>query len=240
MSWGIVASVGGSLVGGILSSNASEDAASTQAQSAADSTALQKQMYDQTRQDNMPLVTARNNALAQYQQMLPGLMQPFTGANLASDPGYQFGLNQGAAALDNSAANRGNLYSGSQLKATQQFGNDYASTKFNEAFNRNQATNSFDANQLQSLIGIGQTGANQVAASGTNYANTASQNITGAGNARASGYIGGANAINGAIGQGVNAYQQNSLLSLLGNNQQQNQYFNNAGSANLGGNLGGW
>jgi len=46
-------------------------------------------------------------------------------------------------------------------------------------------------------------------------ANNISQSQQGAGNARASGYVGFANAWNSAIGQGINNYQQNQLMGKL-------------------------
>ena len=45
----------------------------------------------------------------------------------------------------------------------------------------------------------------------------AGQNITGAGNARASGYVGTANAITNGLGQAYNMYQQNQLMGMLKN-----------------------
>ena len=39
--------------------------------------------------------------------------------------------------------------------------------------------------------------------------------MMGMGNARASGYVGGANALSGAVGQGLNYYTQNQLLNRL-------------------------
>jgi hypothetical protein len=46
-----------------------------------------------------------------------------------------------------------------------------------------------------------------------NYANQAGEAYMGAGNARASGYVGQANAIGGAIGNISNQYYQNQLLN---------------------------
>ena len=68
---------------------------------------------------------------------------------------------------------------------------------------------------------MGQAGQNAygtIASAGQNTSNAIQNNLTGDGNARASGYVAGANALTGAIGQGVNWYQNNQLLSKLGGN----------------------
>jgi hypothetical protein len=56
------------------------------------------------------------------------LLKPFTGASLTTEPGYQFGLNQGMNALQSSQAAKGGLYSGAALKAANQYAQDYAGT----------------------------------------------------------------------------------------------------------------
>jgi hypothetical protein len=134
----------------------------------------------------MPALQARNTALTQLQQLLGiggdakasgygSLNDPFTAGDLQNDPGYQFGLNQGNTAIERSAAARGGLYSGATMKALQKYGQDYAGTKFNEAFNRHQATNDSSFNRLASLAGLGQTGSSQIANAGMNAANMAGQ-----------------------------------------------------------------
>lgn len=90
-------------------------------------------MYQQTRSDLNPFISTGTSALSQLASLF-GL----NGANggmpngaamtsaLTATPGYQFGRDQGSAALDRSAASRGLALSGSQLQAQQQFGTDYA------------------------------------------------------------------------------------------------------------------
>ena len=114
---------------------------------------------------------------------------------MVKDPGYQFRLSEGQRNIENSAAARGGLMSGNFLKASQKYGQDYASNEFTNI-----------ANRYGQLAGVGQATNNQLASAGQNYANSYGQNVTNAGNARASGYVGQANAINGAINQGVGLY----------------------------------
>lgn len=149
------------------------------------------------------------------------LLKPFTGASVATDPGYQFGLHQGEQAVTNQRAALGSLLSGATLKDLTQFGNDYAGTKFNEAFQRDQATKTLTNNMLAGVSGTGQTSATNIANQGNTTGALMGQNIIGAGNARASGYVGQANAFNGALGTAINQYNSANLLKSLnsGGNQ---------------------
>jgi hypothetical protein len=179
MSW---FGVGATVVGAVISADAQRSASNKANDATESDRELQKYIYDQNRTDNLPALDARNSGLLQLQQLLGiggnanaanyGMLnRQFTGANLASDPGYQFGLNQGTQAVERSASARGGLYSGATLKALERYGQDYGGTKFNEAFNRNQATNDSRFNRLASLAGLGQAGSSQLAQSGQNYAN---------------------------------------------------------------------
>lgn len=170
-------SAGVQLVAGNQAAKA-QQAATTQANN------LQRYVYDTTRADNMPALQARNSALEQMQSLLK---DP---SSLTTQPGYSFGLNEGTKALNNGAAARGMTYSGAQGKALQRFGQDYAGTKLDGAFNR-----------LSSLASAGQSGANTVAGAGQNYGNTVSNNLTAQGDANAARYIVGGN----AIGNGINS-----------------------------------
>lgn len=147
------------------------------------------------------------------------LMRNFTGADLENDPGYQFGLREGNQALDRKAAAGGGYFSGAALKAAQRFGQDYAGTKFDAAFNRDTANKTNTFNRLTSLTGGGQTAANQVGAAGQGYANQVGNNLTANATAQGAAGIAGANAWQNAINGAANQYQQynagNSLFSNL-------------------------
>lgn len=152
---------------------AAQGAANTQADATRDANAMQDRQYWQTREDNMPALDARNWALGELKSRLqnPNL-------DVANEPGYQFGLDQGLKAVRNSSASRGGLYSGATLKALDRYGTDYATTKYDAAYNRMM-------NPLQSLAGLSQSGANSIAAAGQNYANQVGNNQTSLGNALA-------------------------------------------------------
>jgi hypothetical protein len=130
------------------------------------------------------------------------LLKPFTGADVATDPGYQFGLSEGMKGLDSSAAARGGLFSGAQMKAAGRYANDYATTKFGEAFNRDQITKGSIFGKLSGVAGTGQTATNQVDTAGANLALNQGRNLIGAGDARGTNYLVGAN----QISNGFNSY----------------------------------
>lgn len=153
------------------------------------------------------------------------LLKKFSSSDLAADPvyqsGLQFGADQGAGAI-NARATAGGMYdSGATLKALTRFGNDYGSTKANESYNRftNDQNNTF--NRLSGASGTGQVATNQVASAGSSMANNVSNDLTGAGNSRAAGIVGGANAWGGAANNAsmaANNYQSNQrLMALLQN-----------------------
>jgi hypothetical protein len=164
------------------------------------------------------------------------LLRKFSQSDLTADPvyqnGLQFGLDQGVRGINAQASARGGLNSGATLKALTRFGNDYGSTKAGDAYNRytNDQNNQF--NRLSGISGTGQVANQQIDAQGMNAANNIAQNQVGVGNARASGYIGQANAITGAIGQGYNMYQGNNIVGALrgangGNSGAANDWANN-------------
>lgn len=209
---GSVAGVAGSLLGGGSGGNPAVSAANTAANT-------QLQMYQQTRQDLQPFMSAGTGALSQLASIFGfgpgGTGQPNAQAamsQLSQFPGYQFGQQQGVQALDRSAASRGLLLSGAQLKDTQKFGTDYA---------MQQAWNPY-VSGLQYASTLGENAAAGVGTAGANAAQGAAQ----------SQLAGGGAALN----------QQNLLQSQLQSaltgfqNQGGGQYSNSSGLnvANLG------
>jgi hypothetical protein len=138
------------------------------------------------------------------------------------DPGYAFRQSEGMKALERSAAARGNLLSGSTLKGVQRFGQDLASQEYQNAFNRFQVERSAKLNPLQSLMGSGQSAANVMTGAAGQMGQNEASNLYNAGAARASGYVGQANALNQALGQiGGIASQipmQNAMINYYGSN----------------------
>ena len=106
-----------------------------------------------------------------------------TAAQVQMDPGYQFGLDQGQQAIDRQTAASGGRVSGAALKAAAQYGTDYATTKYGDAYNRVNQARSDRLNRLAALAGIGQTSTQQTGAAGTANANAIGNIVTAQGNA---------------------------------------------------------
>ncbi len=127
------------------------------------------------------------NSLAQYASTRPAFS--FNPSDLQNDPGYQFQLQQGTAATNNSAAARGLLSSGNTLQDLTKFGQGLAGTYYNDAFQRAKST--FDTNQnstlanLSTLAGIGLNANSQFGQASENNSNQQ------AGNTIKAGYFGG-------------------------------------------------
>lgn len=148
------------------------------------------------------------------------LLKSFTGADLVNEPGYQFGLQQGQQALDRKAQAGGGFYSGAALKAASRYGQDYAGTKYGDAFNRDAATKNQQYNFLSGGASLGQNAAAMTGNAGTNMANQVGANTTALGNAYGASSIAQGNAWSGALNNGVNAYSQNALIDrILGGNR---------------------
>jgi hypothetical protein len=186
--------IGGSA---ILGASASKSAANTQAASADRATELQERMFNKQLELQEPFRQSGINALNKIE----------SGDIMGSmDPSYSFRFQEGLKALDRSAAARGGLISGGAFKAAQRYGQDYASTEFGNAYNR-----------LASRAGFGQTASTNMGGAAGSFGANAGNLMTGAGAARASGYVGGANALTGGLNQYLNYTQNANMLNTLQN-----------------------
>ena len=210
MTWVATAIVGSALIGGY----ASNRAASTQAEAARQGIDAQQQMFNKQVELQEPWRKAGEEALNKLIPMASNYT-PFGMNQFQQDPGYAFRLSEGMKALDRTAAARGGLLSGATLKGAQRYGQDLGSQEYMNAFNRYQTERNAQLNPLQSLAGVGQTATNTL----TNAAGQMGQNLaTGYGNvanARASGYVGGTNALTSALGTGLNYMQNQQLIARL-------------------------
>jgi hypothetical protein len=208
-----IASVGNALLGGY----AANKAAGTQADAARYAADLQNLQYQQSRADLMPWMQAGGTALNRLSTGLGKggeFDKSFSQTDFTQDPGYTFRLSEGQKQLDRMAAIRGGQLSGSSLKAAARFGQDMGSQEYTNAFNRYQTERNARLNPLQSLAGVGQTTAQQIGTMGANAASNVGNLTTDAAGARASGYMGVANAIGGGLNQYAN-YQQDQQLNTL-------------------------
>lgn len=218
--WVAGAAVVGAVGGSMIAADGAQSAADTQANATRESNATQKAMYDQTRTDNMPALDARNASLDRMRSLLGiggdasakgygslgGRINP---GDVVNELGYKFGLDQGLKTQNNVLGARGMRNSGAAIKAGARYGTDYATTKYDNAFNREVANRSAQLNPLQSLAGASQTGASTVAQAGQNYGSTVSGNQTALGNAIGAGQIAQGNIWGGAVNQLVSAGNQN-------------------------------
>lgn len=201
MTWGAVAIAGSTLVGAY----GANKAAKAQLQGAREGAAAEREMFERQVELQAPFREAGVNALPEL--VAASRYDPFTLDKFQQSPGYQFRLREGLKALDRTAAARGGLLGGNQLRGITQFGQDLASQEYNDAFNRYQIERNARLNPLQALAGVGQTSTSQLAGAAGQLGSNLSNLAVGAGNARASGYAGMANALASGIGQGVNYYQ---------------------------------
>lgn len=127
------------------------------------------------------------------------LMRDFSRQDMELDPGYAFRQEEGQRTIDRSAAARGALASGGTLKALARFGQDLASQEYGNAFNRFQTNRSNKIGLLTGMTGAGQAAGARAAENIGTAAERMGAYTVGAGQARASGYVARANALNNAL-----------------------------------------
>lgn len=248
MPYGFAAAAGvsalGSVASGIIGSNASEKAASQQVAEQQQALALQKQIFGENQANVQPYVNSGANALTSLNNLLglgpngnPVTANPIlqmlgigtngqnTGINpstFTGSPGYQYELQQGQNAVTN-AATRG-PGGGNALLALQKNGQGLANQNWNQYL-----SNSSNAWQqlLSNISGQSQQGLNAtgvLTGAGQAFANAAGGNLSAIGNAQSAGTIGGANALTGGIGSGLQSF--NSLLTNPNTIASINSYIN--------------
>ena len=142
---------------------------------------------------------------------MPRTMADLVRNDLITDPSYQFRFGEGRRAIENRGAAMGKRFSGNMLKALTDYGQDYASQEYGNAYNR-----------LAGIAGIAQSMNQQMGQAGQNYANAVGA---------AQGAIGDANA-NAAMAAGnANANMWNTL-GQAGSNIFSNMNFSNPFSSN--------
>lgn len=202
----------------VIGYSASSKAAKAQQEAAQAGIDAQERMFDKQTALQEPWRAAGEQALNKLTPLAMNY-EKFGMDKFTQDPGYAFRLSEGQKALDRSAAARGGLISGSALKAATRYGQDMGSQEYTNAFNRYQTERAAQLQPLQSLAGVGQTSANTLtnaagamgSAEAAGYANSA--------NARASGYVGGANAVNQGLSTYLNYNQNQNYINSLNKNR---------------------
>jgi hypothetical protein len=221
-------SAGGSLVGGLLSSNASSSAANTQQQAANQAANNQMAMFNQIQQNEQPYMTLGSNTAGTLGSQLSTLTQPFnmTQAQLEQTPGYQFNLSQGLQGVQNSASARGLGVSGAALKGAANYASGLADNTYQNQFNNYQTNNNNAFNKLLAVTGLGQNAASQTGQQGIASTAAANNYLTSGANAAAAGTVGSANALSSGLNNASNALLTSQLYGQqnLGNQAQANYY----------------
>jgi hypothetical protein len=206
----MAAAIGGSA---LLGARSARKAADVQAGAADRAAELQREQFERQVELQAPFREAGVRALPELEAA--SRYTPFGMQQFQADPGYAFRMSEGMKGLERSAAARGGLLSGGTLKGIQRFGQDLGSQEYQNAFNRYQTERNARLNPLQSLAGMSQTSTNQLGAAGQNYATGAGEALGAGAQARASGYMGQANVLSGALGQYMNYGQQQQQNALL-------------------------
>lgn len=174
---------GGSILGGVLGGKGAKKAAKAQVKLGREALALQKQMFDTVWNGTAPWRQAGGAAVGDaYAMTRPGY-------DYKTSPGYQFRFDEGQRAVESSAASKGTLMSGGTLKDLTRFGDGLASQDYGDQFNR-----------LSTLAGLGNSSMSTAAGSAANYANSGGNILQGIGQAKASGYAGQNQAMQGMLG----------------------------------------
>lgn len=194
----------GSMFGGSSLSDAYMKAA-TQANNQLDST------YNQIRNDESPYTSAGSNAINMLNSDLQngtGFAKNFTLGDFYSSPGYQFTLQQGNNAINNSAAAQGGLLSGKAAKSLASYSSGLANQTYGDAYNRYLQNRQQGYNELMGVSNLGQTATGQVnnagLTTGMQKANNLYNSNLGAGAASAGGTMG----LLGGIGSGLSSLAQ--------------------------------
>ena len=207
--WVAGAVVGSAVIGGISANKA----AGTQAAAADRAAAGQERMFERQVELSEPWRKAGEQALNKLIPLTD--YQNFGMDQFQADPGYSFRMSEGMKGLERSAAARGGLLSGATLKGIQRFGQDLGSQEYMNAFNRYQTERAARLQPLQSLAGVGQTTAQQIGQAGMQAAQNIGETQMSGAAVRASGYVGGANALTGALNTGLNYYQGQQMMNRL-------------------------
>lgn len=212
----IIASVAAPVVSGLLGASAAKKAASIQASAANNATDTSLAMYKDAKGNLQPFTDVGKSATYTLADLYglpsptnPQGGQPFPEASLAAfknSPDYKFALKEGVGALDASAASKGQLLSGNQLKAIQDYGSGLATQNFGNYVTR-----------LSDLAHLGEAAGSQSGSFAINTGQNVGSNQIAAGEANAAGTVGAYNALGGGLNNAFNNYLTLSRLQTPGN-----------------------
>jgi len=199
-----------------MGAKAAKSAAKTTADATVRAAEIQREMYEQGREDLAPYREQGYTALKDIGGMKPYLTGQFEDyRDQYLDPSMAFRMQYGTQATERLANVGQGTLSGNTLRGLTEFGQGLASTEYGNAFNRAQTERSNIYNTLANIAGMGQGAVNVGVGSGQALGQNLAGLTTGAGAAQAAGTVGAANAYSQAL-QGPTNYLQ--LSALLGKN----------------------
>jgi hypothetical protein len=217
-------------------------AADLSKKAADESLAFSKEQYATNQKNLAPWLGAGTTAINDLSGKLQnGFYKPFDEqfkapgmADMTNDPGFQTRLEAGQQILERGAAAKGRVLSGGSTRELTRYGQDYGSNEYDKIYQRSlneymnrfniqNSNNTNDFNREAAIAGVGQQTATTLGAQGNQTAATINNTLMSAaaqqgqyaenaGQARASGYINGANAWMNGIGNIGNNIQQALLL----------------------------
>ncbi len=188
MTWAAIAggaaAVGGNLLSSWMGSQATGAASDKMSKAQLWAMQQQMEMYYQGRRDTAPWRKAGQWGVNQLRDLIgkgPGEYQ--------KSPYYDFLMQQGTQGLERGAAARGKQFSGAENKALMGYGQNLASTDYDNWLNRWYKS----LTPYQSLAGLGQTSAENAASRGMQQGQQMGNYIGNWGEAKAAGTLGQAN-----------------------------------------------
>jgi hypothetical protein len=212
-----------------MAGDASKSAAQTQADATGRATDVQQQNLQKIRDSLAPYIGNGTDAQGMLRNLIGigaptnsgtygNLMKPFDAAEFSKwqDPGYQFQLQQGQQALQNSQAAKDGVLSGGALKDLIGFNQGMASNAYQNAFGRYMTQNDATYNRLADLLKVGENAAAGFGNTSAQVTSGIGQNIMSGGNALAAGQIGSANAWNSGLNNMGSYYMLSKMTGMGG------------------------
>ena len=196
--------LGAGLIGAGATMWGANKAADAQSRAAQEAAGLQRETMARNQQNAQPFITGGQGASNLLQSFYgigggDGALGQSALERFYQSPDYKFTRSEGLSALDNSAAAKGGLLSGNQLRAVTEYGSGLATQNLTNYLTR-----------LSGMAGQGIQAAGSVARSNTTGAAYAGNAMMGAGTAEASGYLGTVKGINSGLSSFMQANPTNN------------------------------
>lgn len=223
-----VVGAGASIASSATQANAADNAAAARERANKANISYQENIFNKQRADFQPFREAGVNELPKFSSGVNSgtYLPPKFNFNFQKDPGYDFRFQQGMDALDTTAANNANIFSGKHVKDAETYGQNFASNEYNNAFQRYVTNYNADAdrsntkfNQGAALVDIGRGANNSINQARQQLGTNVGNSIINSGNAEAQGQIAVGNAVAGGI-QGVAGAAQKAGQNYLFANYQ--------------------